>query len=103
MKSLDFVVRRNDLQQCKFVEMSLPDAAALLDDALLVKIDRFGTHPVARRIGGARRIFHGVSTTLRALAHPAARGCGKITRKSGARLSQRHCERSEAIHSFFPL
>jgi hypothetical protein len=41
MKSSDFVVRRNDLQQCKFIEMSLPDAAALPDDALLVKIDRF--------------------------------------------------------------
>ena len=39
MKSSDFVVRRNDLQQCKFIEMSLPDA--LPDDALLIKIDRF--------------------------------------------------------------
>jgi Protein of unknown function (DUF2855) len=41
MKSTDFVVARNDLQQCKFIETSLPDAAALPDDALLVKIDRF--------------------------------------------------------------
>ena len=41
MKSSDFVVMRNDLQQCKFIEMSLPDAAALPDDALLIKIDRF--------------------------------------------------------------
>src|SRR6202040_2052019 len=41
MKSSDFVVMRNDLQQCKFIEMSLPDAAALPEDALLIKIDRF--------------------------------------------------------------
>jgi hypothetical protein len=41
MKSTDFVVMRNDLPQCKFVEMSLPDPAELPDDALLIKIDRF--------------------------------------------------------------
>jgi hypothetical protein len=41
MKSTDFVVARNDLQQCKFIETMLPDAATLPDDALLVKIDRF--------------------------------------------------------------
>ena len=41
MKSTDFVVARRDLQQCKFIETQLPDAAALPDDALLIKIDRF--------------------------------------------------------------
>lgn len=41
MKSTDFVVARNDLQQCKFIETMLPDAATLPDDALLVKIERF--------------------------------------------------------------
>jgi len=41
MKSTDFIVARNDLQQCKFIETQLPDAAALPDDALLIKIDRF--------------------------------------------------------------
>lgn len=41
MQSTDFVVARNDLQQCKFVEMQLPDAAALPDDALLVRVTRF--------------------------------------------------------------
>ncbi len=41
MKSTDFVVARHDLQQCKFIETQLPDAAALPDDVLLVKIDRF--------------------------------------------------------------
>jgi hypothetical protein len=41
MKSTDFVVARNDLQQCKFIETMLPDTAALPDDALLVKIERF--------------------------------------------------------------
>src|ERR1700737_584196 len=41
MKSIDFIVARNDLQQCKFIETSLPDADALPDEALLIKIDRF--------------------------------------------------------------
>src|SRR5580700_1834090 len=41
MKSTDFVVARNDLQQCKIIETQLPDAAALPADALLIKIDRF--------------------------------------------------------------
>jgi hypothetical protein len=41
MKSTDFIVARNDLQQCKFIETQLPDAAALPDEALLIKIDRF--------------------------------------------------------------
>jgi hypothetical protein len=41
MKSTDFVVARHDLQQCKFIETQLPDAAALPDEALLIKVDRF--------------------------------------------------------------
>jgi len=41
MKSIDFIVARNDLQQCKFIETRLPDTAALPDEALLIKIDRF--------------------------------------------------------------
>src|ERR1700749_1535958 len=41
MKSTDFVVARDDLQHCKLIETELPDAAALPDEALLVKVDRF--------------------------------------------------------------
>ncbi len=41
MHAIDFVVARNDLQQCKVIETQLPDAAALPDDALLVKVTRF--------------------------------------------------------------
>src|SRR6202000_1203407 len=41
MKSTDFVVARDDLQQCKLIETELPDPAALPDEALLVKVDRF--------------------------------------------------------------
>ena len=31
MRSTEFVVARNDLQQCKFVDTECPDAAALRD------------------------------------------------------------------------
>src|SRR4051794_8395607 len=41
MQSTVFIVARNDLQQCKSIETQLPDAAALPDDALLVKVTRF--------------------------------------------------------------
>jgi Protein of unknown function (DUF2855) len=41
MKSTDFIVARNDLQQCKSIETELPEAAALASGALLIKIDRF--------------------------------------------------------------
>jgi hypothetical protein len=41
MQATDFVVPRNDLQQCKVIERPLPDAAALPDDALIVKVTRF--------------------------------------------------------------
>jgi hypothetical protein len=41
MKSTDFIVARDDLQQCKLIETQLPDATALPDEALLIKIDRF--------------------------------------------------------------
>jgi hypothetical protein len=41
MKSTDFVVARNDLQQCKLIETHLPDLVTLSDDALLVKVVSF--------------------------------------------------------------
>src|SRR5262249_29784324 len=41
MNSTDFVVARNDLQRCKVIETQLPDAGALPDEALLVKVSRF--------------------------------------------------------------
>jgi len=41
MKAADFVVARSDLQQCKIIETQTPDAAALPDEALLVKVTRF--------------------------------------------------------------
>jgi hypothetical protein len=41
MKSIDFVVTRHDLQQGKFIEVAMTDAARLPEDALLIKVDRF--------------------------------------------------------------
>ena len=41
MKAADFIVGRNDLQQCKVIETQLPDAANLPDEARLVKVTRF--------------------------------------------------------------
>lgn len=41
MHAIDFVVARDDLQQCKVIDTQLPDAAALPDGALLAKVTRF--------------------------------------------------------------
>jgi hypothetical protein len=41
MKSTAFIVARDDFQQCKFIEASLPAAAELREQSLLVKVDRF--------------------------------------------------------------
>jgi hypothetical protein len=41
MNATDFIVARNDLQQCKTIEMQLPDAAEFPDGALVIRIDRF--------------------------------------------------------------
>ena len=41
MKCTDFIVARNDLQQCRVIETELPDTAGLPDDALLVRDERF--------------------------------------------------------------
>jgi len=39
--SSDFIVARDDLAHCKFIETAIPSAADLADDALLVQVDRF--------------------------------------------------------------
>ena len=41
MNSTDFTVARRNFQECKFIETRLPDAGALPDEALLVKVERF--------------------------------------------------------------
>jgi hypothetical protein len=41
MQATDFVVTKDDLEQCRVIERRLPDADALPGEALLVKIDRF--------------------------------------------------------------
>jgi hypothetical protein len=45
MISRDFVVARDDLEQCKVIETELPDGDALPPEALLVKVDRFAFTP----------------------------------------------------------
>lgn len=41
MRTIDFIVARKNLQKCEVIDTHLPDAGALPDDALLVKITRF--------------------------------------------------------------
>jgi hypothetical protein len=39
--STQLIVARDDLQQCKFIETSLPAVAGLPAESLLIKVDRF--------------------------------------------------------------
>ena len=41
MNATSFVVARDDLTRCTFIETELPDASRLPDDLLLLKVDRF--------------------------------------------------------------
>ncbi len=41
MNATDFIVARNNLQECRFIETKLPEADSLPGEALLVKVDRF--------------------------------------------------------------
>jgi Protein of unknown function (DUF2855) len=41
MTSIDFIVARDDLKQCKTIETQMPDADTLPAEALLVRVDRF--------------------------------------------------------------
>ena len=41
MNSTDFIVARNDFEQCRTIETELAEADTLPPDALLVKVDRF--------------------------------------------------------------
>jgi Protein of unknown function (DUF2855) len=41
MNAADFIVARNNLQECRFIETELPEADSLPDEALLVKVERF--------------------------------------------------------------
>src|ERR1700682_6554945 len=55
MNATDFIVARNDLQQCKLIETHLPDATALPEDALLIKIDSFAFYRQQYHLRGSRR------------------------------------------------
>src|SRR6201996_5556569 len=41
MQSTDFIVARDDLAQCKFIETALPDAGQLPHGAVLARVNRF--------------------------------------------------------------
>jgi len=100
MKSTDFIVIRNNLQQCKMIEMHLPDPAALSTDALLVKVSRFAftanniTYAV---IGEQLKYWH---------LFPAPEGYGIIPVWGfGEVLASKHpdVEIGETLFGYFPM
>jgi len=100
MTSTQFIVARDDLQQCKFIETSLPAIAGLPDEALLVKIDRFAftanniTYAMA---GDQLKYWH---------LFPAPQGFGNIPVWGfGDVIASRHPNISEGerLFGYFPM
>jgi Protein of unknown function (DUF2855) len=100
MKSTDFIVARNDLQQCRSIETDLPAIAGLPDDALLIKVDRFAftanniTYAMA---GDQLKYWH---------LFPAPQGFGNIPVWGfGDVIASRHpnVAEGERLFGYFPM
>jgi hypothetical protein len=100
MNSTDFIVARHDFPECKFIETRLPDADALPDEALLVKVERFA--------------FTANNITYAALGDqlkywqlfPAPEGFGNIPVWGfGEVIASRHpsIETGERLFGYFPM
>jgi hypothetical protein len=100
MKSTQLIVARDDFQQCKLIETSLPDAAGMPAESLLVKVDRFAftanniTYAMA---GDQLKYWH---------LFPAPQGFGNIPVWGfGDVIASRHPNISEGerLFGYFPM
>jgi hypothetical protein len=100
MRSTDFVVARNDLQQCKVIETELPNGERLPAEALLVKVSRFAF--TANNITYAVLGDHLKYWSL----FPVADGFGKIPVWGfGEVIASRHpgITAGEMLFGYFPM
>jgi hypothetical protein len=100
MNSTDFIVARHNLQECKFIETRLPDADALPDETLLVKVERFAF--TANNI-----TYAALGDTLKYWQlFPAPEGFGIIPVWGfGEVIASRHplVEAGERLFGYFPM
>jgi hypothetical protein len=100
MKSTDFVVARDDLQQCKVIETQLPDAAALPDDALLVKVVSFAftANNITYAVTGDRLKYWQLFPTPKGFGNIPVWGFGEV-------IASRHptVAEGERLFGYFPM
>src|SRR3982075_812275 len=100
MKSTDFIVARNDLQQSKFIETQLPDAAALPDEALLIKIDRFAftTNNITYAVLGDQLKYWQLSPAPEKFGNIPVWGFGEVIASKHPDISE-----GERLFGYFPM
>jgi hypothetical protein len=100
MNSTDFIVARNDLLDCKFIETRLPDAAALPDDALLIRIDRFAftANNITYAVLGDRLKYWSLFPAPENFGNIPVWGFGEV-------IASRHpdIESGERLFGYFPM
>ena len=100
MQTTEFVVARDDLQQCKVIEAKLPDGDALPAEALLIRVDRFAftaNNITYATLGDALKYWQ---------LFPAPKGFGNIPVWGfGEVIASRHplIAEGERLFGYFPM
>ena len=99
MQATDFIVARNDLQQCKVIETQLPDAATLPDDALLVKVTRFAfTANITYAILGDRLKYWQLFPAPEGFGNVPVWGLGEVIASTHPAIAA-----GETLFGYFPM
>src|SRR3954464_13351018 len=100
MQATEFVVARNDLQQCKVIETQLPDAAALPDEALLVKVTRFAftANNITYAVLGDRLKYWQLFPAPEGFGNVPVWGLGEVIASKHSAISV-----GETLFGYFPM
>jgi Protein of unknown function (DUF2855) len=100
MKSTDFIVARDDLQQCNVIETQLPDAATLPDEALLVKVTSFAltANNITYAVTGDRLKYWQLFPAPQGFGNIPVWGFGEVIASSHPMVSA-----GERLFGYFPM
>jgi hypothetical protein len=100
MISTDFIVARDDLQQCKIIETQLPDAAELPDEALLIKVDRFAltANNITYAVLGDELKYWQLFPAPESFGHIPVWGFGEVIASRHPAISE-----GERLFGYFPM
>jgi hypothetical protein len=100
MQATEFIVARNDLQQCKVIETQLPDSAALPDEALLVKVSRFAftANNITYAVLGDRLKYWQLFPAPEGFGNVPVWGLGEVIASKHSAISV-----GETLFGYFPM